>query len=243
MSRWIFPILFFCLSDTHAGEVRIAVSANFLATLNILKPVYEEKSGDSLIISGASSGKHYAHIINGAPYDVLLSADRYYPQQLLKAGLAVAGENFVYAVGRLVLWSGDRQRFDPEALRKLDARLAIANVRTAPYGRAARQYLQSTGQWHEVQDMLVRGENVGQTFQFVASGNARLGFVALSQVLNPKNRFNRELYWLVPQEYYSPLEQEAVLLAYGKDNEAARRFLGFLESDVARDMMKRYGYL
>ncbi|MCF6237079.1 MAG: molybdate ABC transporter substrate-binding protein [Gammaproteobacteria bacterium] len=244
MKKLAFLILIFLLPDVHAGEVRVAVAANFLATLKALAPEYEAQSGHKLIISGASSGKLYAHILNGAPYDVLLSADKFYPEKLVEVDKAVANSRFTYAVGRLVLWSRDKQPIDRARLSDPDIkRIAIANTRTAPYGTAAQHVLQKIGLWSTLKDKLVRGESIGQTFQFVASGNAQLGFIALSQVLNPKNHFNRTSYWLVPQDHYPLLEQEAVLLTYGKNNPNARNFLEFLKSDVVRDAIRQYGYL
>ncbi len=227
-----------------AGEVRVAVAANFLATLKALSPVYKKQSGDRLIISAASTGKLYAQIVNGAPFDVLLSADRHYPEKLVQANKAMAKSRFVFASGRLVLWGRQARAFDQHSINAADVkRVAIASPRAAPYGKAAQQTLQALGQWQRLKSKLVYGESIGQAFQFVASGNAQLGFVALSQVLNPRNPFKQPDYWLVPQAYYSPLEQEAVLLHYGKDNAAARRFLTFLESDAAREVIKQYGYL
>lgn len=244
MKKLAFLILIFLLPDVHSGEVRVAVAANFLATLKALAPEYEAQSGHQLIVSGASSGKLYAQIVNGAPYDVLLSADKLYPDKLVEADKAVSNSRFIYAIGRLVLWSRDKQPIDSTRLSEPDVkRIAVANTRTAPYGHAAQHVLQKIGLWSALKDKLVRGESISQTFQFVASGNAQLGFVALSQVLNPKNHFNQTSYWLVPQDHYPPLEQEAVLLTYGKNNPNARHFLGFLKSDTARDMMRKYGYL
>ncbi len=244
MQKLALLILIFLLPDVHAGEVRVAVAANFLATLKALAPEYEAQSGHKLIISGASSGKLYAHILNGAPYDVLLSADKFYPEKLVEVDKAVSNSRFTYAVGRLVLWSRDKQPIDRTRLSDPDIkRIAIANIRTAPYGTAAQHVLQKIGLWSTLKGKLVRGESIGQTFQFVATGNAQLGFVALSQVLNPKNHFNQTFYWLVPQDHYPLLEQEAVLLTYGKNNPNARNFLEFLKSDVVRDAIRQYGYL
>lgn len=242
---WLLLILFSASQTVAgAGEVRVAVAANFLVTLKALTPVYEKQSGDKLVVSGAATGKLYAQIVNGAPFDVLLSADRRYCEKLVQGNKALAQGRFVYATGRLVLWGRQARIFDQNSVNATDVkRVAIASPRAAPYGKAARQTLQTLGQWQQLKSKLVYGESIGQAFQFVASGNAQLGFVALSQVLNPRNPFKQKDYWLVPQIYYSPLEQEAVLLHYGRDNPAARRFLTFLESDAARAVMKQYGYL
>ncbi len=228
----------------QAAEVRVAVAANFLATLKALFPVYEQQTGDRLIISAGSSGKLFAQIINGAPYDVFLSADRAYPDRLIQKTQALASSRYVYATGVLVLWSAGEVPVDKIRLGALDVKhIAIANPNIAPYGAAAQQVLQTIGLWNSVKHKLVQGESVGQVFQFVASGNAQLGFVALSQVLNPNNNYNRNNYWRVPAEYYSPLEQEGVLLVRGKDNPAALRFLDFLKTDAAREVIAQYGYL
>lgn len=232
------------LQMSHAAEVRVAVAANFVATLKALAPLYEKKTGDQLIISSGSSGKLYAQIINGAPYDVFLSADRNFSTKLVDKQLAFAETRYIYATGVLVLWGLgnapiDENRLDQGGVK----RIAIANPNTAPYGAAARQALKKMRLWRQVKHKLVQGESVGQTFQFAASGNAQLGFVAMSQVLNPNNHFNRNNYWRVPADDYAPLQQEAVLLAYGKENLAAKRFLEFLKHESARGVIAEYGYL
>jgi len=243
--KWLLiPVLTLVSAFSQAAEVRVAVAANFLATLKVLAPIYEKQSGDKLLISGGSSGKLYAQIVNGAPYDVLLSADTHYPQQLVAAGKAEEQSGFVYATGRLVLWRRDAKPVDENSLQSADVvRIALANPKTAPYGAAAQQTLQRLGVLQKLQPKLVMGESVGQTFQFVATGNAQLGFIALSQVLNPNNRFNKTEYWLVPSEYYGKLEQQAVLLHHGRDNASAKRLLQFLQTDKARNVIRQYGYL
>ncbi len=231
------------LPSAQAEQVRLAVAANFLATVKALAPLFEEQTGSELIISGASTGKLYAQIINGAPYDVLLSADQKHPQQLEQAGKVVEGSRFIYAAGKIVLWSSEAKPLDKDSIAGGGfAKLAIANPRTAPYGQAAQQALQNMGLWQAAKPKLVQGESIGQAFQFVATGNAQLGLVALSQVLNPANLYNRQHYWLVPENLHEPLAQEAALLAYGRDNAAAKQFLQFLRSDEAVNIMRAYGY-
>jgi len=243
LSLFIFMLLLPSAQAEQAGQVRLAVAANFLATAKALAPLFEKQTGHELLISGASTGKLYAHIINGAPYDVLLSADKSHPQQLEAAGKVVEGSRFVYASGKIVLWSSVAKPIDEASLAEGDfAKLAIANPRIAPYGRAAQQALQNMGLWQTVKPKLVQGESIGQAFQFVATGNAQLGLVALSQVLNPANRYNRQHYWLVPESYYDPLQQEAALLEHGRDNAAAKQFLQFLRSETAGNIMHSYGY-
>lgn len=237
-------MLLLAMPGAQAEEVRVAVAANFLATLQAIAPLYEQQSGNSLVISGASTGKLYAQIVNGAPYDVLLAADQVYPEKLEQAGKVVGGSRFVYARGRLVLWRAQPGPIAQDSLTAPGIRhIAIANPRTAPYGLAAKQVLESLGLWDSLQDKLVQGESIGQAFQFVASGNAQLGFVALSQVLSPANRFNRRYYWLVPQDHYEPLRQGAALLEFGRHNQAARRFLTFLQGEEVRQVMEQFGYL
>lgn len=227
----------------NAGEVRVAVAANFLATLKALAPLYEQQSGDRLIISAGSSGKLFAQIVNDAPYHVFLSADQQFPEKLIQQGKGLAEPRFVYATGVLVLWSAEETTLDETRLTSSEVRrIALANFATAPYGAAAKQALDKMRLWRALEKKIVRGESVGQAFQFVASGNAQLGFIALSQVLNPNNKFNRQYYWQVPTDLYTPLVQEAVLLEYGKNNVAARRFLDFLNSPAARKVISEYGY-
>ena len=241
----IFFSLLLLLSPVSAwaGEVRVAVAANFLATLQALEPVHRQQTKDSLRISSGSTGKLYAQIVHGAPIDVLLSADSQHPQRLVGQQLADENSRFVYASGQLVIWSRDPVVLDEKMLLSSETRrIAMANPATAPYGLAARQMLEKMGYWTLLQSKLVMGESVGQAFQFAATGNAQLGLVSLSQVLSPNNRYSRD-YWRVPPSYYSPLEQQAVLLNRAGDNEAAKRFLLFLRSDEARAVMHQYGYL
>lgn len=237
-----FVVLLLVVAPLRAEEVRVAVAANFLATLQALAPDYEAHSGDRLIISAGSSGKLYAQIVNGAPFDVFLAADQSYPARLEQGGHVVPGSRFVYARGRLVLWSADARPIEQADLQRRKGRIAIANPRTAPYGLAAQQTLEALGLWDSVQPRLVQGESVGQAFQFAASGNAALAFVALSQVLNPANSFNRRHYWLVEERMHSPLVQEAALLARSAGSPGAQRFLDYLRSDEARRAIERNGY-
>jgi len=227
-----------------AAEVRVAVAANFVGTLDRLGKTFQAGSGNTLLVSSGSTAKLYAQIRNGAPYDVLLAADAEHPQRLEQEGLAVAGSRFTYARGQLALWSRDPGRVDAEAkvLRTSDFRhLAIANPSIAPYGAAAQQTLQHLGLWETLTPHLVRGEDIGQAFQFVQSGNAELGFVALAQIrqLKPDARGS---YWLVPAKLYAPIEQQAVLLTRASDNAAARAFLTFLRSRQARELIQADGY-
>ncbi len=226
-----------------AAEVAVAVAANFTAPLEKLATVFEKQSGHHLVVSSGSSGKLYLQITAGAPFAVLLSADAERPLRLEREGAAVPGTRFTYALGTLVLWSRDPGLVDPAGAVLAGGRfrhLAIPNPELAPYGAAARQVLQSLGLWQKLAPRLVQGEDLGQTFQFVATGNAELGFVALSQVRAAGGP--RGSLWLVPAARYHPIEQQAVLLARGKDDPAARAFLDFLRSAPARALIQEFGY-
>ena len=198
-------IVLMILPVAQAEQVRLGVAGNFIATAKALAPLFEQQSGHELVLSGASTGKLYAQIVNGAPYDVLLAADEDHPQQLEAAGKVVTGTRFVYATGRIVLWSSAANPLDENSLADNGfAWFAIANPRIAPYGRAAQQALQNMDLWQAVKPKLVQGESITQAFQFVATGNAQLGFVALSQVLNPSNLYTRTHDWPVPENLYDP---------------------------------------
>lgn len=228
-----------------AEDVRVAVASNFLSTLQALAKNFEDHSGDTVAISPGSSGKLYAQITHGAPFDVFFSADAHRPSLLEENGLAVKGSRFPYAVGRLTLWSPDPtmlQGNGPELLKRASfSHLAIANPKTAPYGKAAEQVLRALGVWDTVQQKLVQGENIGQTLQFVDSQNAELGFVSLSQILDPKMK-GKGSRWDAPPTLHDPLTQEVVLLKHGEHNPAAKRLLIFLSSPEARLIIENYGY-
>jgi molybdate transport system substrate-binding protein len=245
---YIFAIVFFSqtlLSTALAGEVRIAVATNFLATLKEIVANFEQDTEHTAIVSSGSSGKIYAQIRHGAPFDVFLSADVKRPQLLEQEGLAVHGSRFTYAVGRLTLWSPDSNMFKVDGQAVLANgefnRLAIANPKTAPYGAAAKTFLQALGLWNSMKGRIVQGENIGQTFQFVYSQNAQLGFVAMSQVLDPKIN-GAGSRWDVPEKFYDPLHQQAVLLVRGQQNSAAKMFLGYVNGLKGRKIIKRFGY-
>ncbi|MHB8453378.1 MAG: molybdate ABC transporter substrate-binding protein [Acidiferrobacterales bacterium] len=227
-----------------ANEVNVAVAANFIHTVEDLGTEFAGRGGGRLVISSGSTGKLYAQIHAGAPYDILLSADAATPGRLVEQGLAVAGSRFTYARGRLVLWSRSPTLVDRDGkvLRgKKFRHLAIANPKTAPYGAAALAALRHLGLWQSVRSRIVRGEDIGQTFQFADSGNAELAFVALAQLKDPDLRSGGS-YWLVPQNLYPPINQQAVLLERAKSNSAALAFLSFLQSPAAQSIIRRYGY-
>jgi len=245
---YTFALMFFfyfCLTTVRAEEVRVAVAANFLGTLNEIITNYKVDTGHTVVVSSGSSGKLYAQIKNGAPFDVFFSADTKRSTLLEEEGLAVKGTRFVYAVGRLTLWSPDPSVVHGDTQRILSDghfdHLAIANPKTAPYGMAAEQTLKKLGLWESLKDRIVQGENIGQTFQFVFSKNAQLGFVALSQVLDPKINGSGSR-WDVPTSFHDPLEQEAVLLVTGQNNIAAKAFLGYVQEVKSLAIIKQFGY-
>ncbi len=245
MRRAALALLVGLLADAFVlgAEIRVAAAANFAPALQEIVDAFETSTGHRVVVSTGSTGKLAAQIAHGAPYDVFLAADAARPRQLETSGHAVSGSRFTYAVGRLALWApGERVVDGPEPLRaEPPPRVAIANPTTAPYGTAARQVLERLGLWQRLAPDLVRGESVAQTYHFVASGNARLGLVALSQlVAAPAPRGD---WWIVPQTLHDPIEQQAVLLKRAADNDAARSFLDFLCGAVARSIVERLGYV
>lgn len=227
----------------HADEAQIAVAANFAGPAQKIAAEFEKATGHKAVLITGSTGKFYAQIVNGAPFDALLAADDETPAKLEKEGHAVVGRRSTYAIGKLVLWSAMPAIVDAngEVLRRggFD-HLAIANPRVAPYGAAAVEVMKAMDVHAALQARLVTGENIAQTHQFVASGNALLGFVALSQVLKDGRIAGSS--WIVPEKMYTPIRQDAVLLGKGKDNKAATAFLDFLKTNVARDIILSYGY-
>ncbi len=238
----VAPLLLACAA-AQAGEVSVAVAANFTDATRDIIPLFEQATGHTVKVSFGSTGKLYAQIANGAPFEVFLAADSARPQRAVAEGLASAESRFTYARGRLALWSAEADSFsDGEAYLREGAfaRLAIANPRTAPYGLAARQVLERLGVWGRLQGKLVRGDSIAQTFQFTATGNVQAGLVALSQAHAWKG--GKGSVWVIPEDYYAPIEQQAVLLGRGADNPAARAFLDFLRGDEAREVIAGYGY-
>ncbi len=228
------------LAAAQAEVVRIAVASNFKPAMDELELVFEEQSGHDLLVSAGSTGKLYAQIVNGAPYDVFLSADQERPRLLIEEGRAQ--DQFTYAVGRIVLLDPIAKSAGPDRLTQMNfRRLAIANPELAPYGQAARQVITTLGLFDALQDRIVLGENIGQTYAFIRTGNAELGFVALSQ-LDPKVREQTGLVWIPPQESYNPIRQDAVLLRRGEQNAAAQDFIHFLKSEKAKALIRGHGY-
>ena len=230
------------LSDAGiAGETKVAVAANFTATVKQIAARFELKTGHKAVLIFGSTGKLYAQIYNAAPFDVFLAADSKRPQRAESEGLAVSGTRFTYATGKIVLYSTNPTLINGTSevlLSKQYNKLAIGNPKTAPYGLAAMEVLKKLGIHDKVKSKIVRGDNIAQTHQFVMTGNAQLGFVARSQVINDKSGSR----WQVPDNLYSPIRQDAVLLKHGADNAAAQAFLAFLKGDIAHDIIKQYGY-
>jgi molybdate transport system substrate-binding protein len=234
----------FFASNMHAAEVNLAVAANFTAPMKRIAEEFEKATGHKTVLSYGATGKFYAQITNGAPFDVFLSADDKTPEKLEKEGVAVAGSRFTYAVGRLVLWSAKPALVDDKAavlVRNDFKYLAIAAPKLAPYGAAAIEALTKIGMLPLLQPKLVTGESIGQTFSMVLTGNAELGFVAMSQVFEG-GLLKSGSAWVVPANLHSPLKQDAVLLVRGKSNPAAQQLLIFLKSGQARAIMNSFGY-
>lgn len=228
----------------RAEEVRVAVASNFAGPMQEIARGFERQTGHKLLLSVGSTGKFYAQIKNGAPFDLLLAADDNTPEKLEREGLAAPRTRFTYAIGQLALWSVDPGRVDAkgEILRKPgEERLAIADPRLAPYGAASIEVLQKLGVLKLWQSRLVQGESIGQAYQFTASGNTALGFVALSQIMS-EGRIVRGSAWIVPADLHSPLRQDAVVLKKAQGNAAVAALAAYLKGDAARALMRRYGY-
>lgn len=229
---------------SNAAEIRVAVAANFATTLKEIATVFEKDTGHKVALTQGSTGKLYAQISRGAPFDVLLSADDETPEKLVREGKAVAGTQFTYAVGRLALWSPKPDFVDEggQVLKTDKFRfVAIANSRVAPYGRAAVQVMQKLGVLNVIEPRVVQGESITQTFQFVATGNAQLGFVALSQIVD-NEKIKSGSAWIIPESMHEALKQDAVLLNSAKDAAAATALLQFLKSDKAKKLIAAHGY-
>ena len=227
-----------------ADDVHVAVAANFVAPMQKLAVDFEKASGHKVVLVSGATGKFYAQIKNGAPFEVLLAADDDTPARLVAEGAAQPGTQFTYAIGKLVLWSAQPGLVDEQGavLKRTDLHhLAIANPKLAPYGAAGLETLKKLGLLDAWQARFVQGENISQTYQFVASGNAELGFVALSQVWRD-GQITAGSAWVVPSAYYAPIRQDAVLLNPGAGRPAAQALLKFLKGDAAKAVILSYGY-
>jgi molybdate transport system substrate-binding protein len=228
-----------------ADEVSVAVAANFTEPMKKIAAEFEKTSGNKVPLTFGSTGKFYAQIKAGAPFEVLLAADDETPAKLEQEGAAVKGSRFTYAIGKLVLWSSKDAIVDSngDVLKRggFD-HLALANPKLAPYGAAAVEAMKALGSYDELAPKFVQGENIAQTYQFVATGNALLGFIALSQVICEDGKVKSGSMWIVPEKYYSPIRQDAVLLDKGKGSTAAQSLLAYLKSPEARRIIQAYGY-
>lgn len=226
---------------SHADTTLVAVAANFTKPMTELAEVFEKTTGHSAKLSFGSSGKFVTQIENGAPFEVFLSADDKSLAKLQQDGFAVANSNFTYAIGKLVLWSATANLVDDQGqiLTKGGFKhLALADPKLAPYGAAAVEVLKNQKVFDKLQALFVQGENISQTYQFVSTGNAELGFVALSQVIDSPTGS----LWKIPENLYSPLRQDVVLLKKGEGNPAAPALLQFLKSPEAKAIIAKYGY-
>ena len=244
------PLLAACMltllapTQGRAAIAQIAVAANFAEPIKAIAAVLEKTTGHTLSVTLGATGKLYAQIKNGAPFDVLLAANTEVPLALEKDGLATAGSSFTYAKGKLVLWSANASLVDAKGVVLQGAgfrKISYANPKTAPYGAATVQTIDALGLTSVLVPKLVQGESIGQAFNFVHTGNAELGFVALSQVLEG-GKLKSGSMWLVPQNLYQPIEQNAVLLKRGASNPAALALVKLLQSPATKDLIRSYGY-
>jgi molybdate transport system substrate-binding protein len=227
-----------------AAELQIAVAANFSAPMKVIANDFQRDTGHKVSVAIGATGQFYAQIRNGAPFAVLLAADDETPMRLEREGLGIPGSRATYAVGRLVLWSPQPGLVDATGGILKSSRfekIAIANPKLAPYGAAAVEVLQRMGLHERIRPRIVEGANIAQTFQFVASGNASLGFVALAQV-SDQGRIREGSAWIVPSHMHAPILQDAILLAAGRNNPAAQAFLDYLKSERARSLIRSFGY-
>lgn len=245
MKKFLLSLVFCSLAVTPAlaEKALVAVAANFVPPFREVAMEFEKATGHTVQVASGSSGAFFAQIKNGAPFDVFFSADSERPKLLEDEGLGVKDSRFTYAIGRLVLWSPDPSLVKGEDTLRSEKfkHLAIADPKTAPYGVAAKQAMQKLGVWETVQPRIVLGESLGQTMSFVESGNAELGFLALSQVMDPKMK-GRGGRWDVPINLHEPIRQDVVLLAKGKDNPAAKALMEFVGGPQGKAVIERYGY-
>ncbi len=230
--------------NVQADEVSVAVAANFAGPLAKIGDGFTAATGHTLKVSSGATGKFYSQIVAGAPFEVLIAADDETPRKLVAEGYAVTGSNFTYAIGKLVLWSAQPGYVDDQGAvlaTATYAHLAIANPKLAPYGQAGTEVLKARGLNEAIAPKLVTAESIAQAYQFVATGNAELGFVALSQVAVPGKPVTGS-YWLVPPSLYGEIRQDAVLLKTGEKNPAAAALLAYLKSPAAKTVIQSWGY-
>ncbi|MBA1381065.1 molybdate ABC transporter substrate-binding protein [Pseudomonas brassicacearum] len=234
----------FCINAAQAEEVQVAVASNFTAPIQAIASEFEKDTGHKLIAAYGATGQFYTQIKNGAPFEVFLAADDTTPARLESEGDAVKGSRFTYAVGTLALWSAKDNYVDAKGQVLRDnafQHLSIANPKAAPYGLAATQVLDKLGLTGQVKDKIVEGQNITQAYQFVSTGNAELGFVALSQVFKD-GKLASGSAWIVPAELHDPIKQDAVILGKGRDNPAAKALMDYLKGPKAAAIIQTYGY-
>ena len=239
-----FAILMALLAPLYAAEVSVAVAANFAAPMQKIAQAFEQDTGHKAVLSFGSTGMLYAQIRNGAPYQILLAADEETPNKLEKEALGVAGSRITYATGKLVLWSKQPGFVDEkgDVLRTAKfERIAIANPKLAPYGAAAMETMSKLAILQQLQARIVQGDNIAQTYQFVATENAQLGFVALSQVF-VDGKIAQGSGWIVPAGAHAPIRQDAILLTKGKDSAAALALMRYLRGERAKSLIRSSGY-
>ncbi len=230
--------------NAHAAEVRVAVASNFTAPMKVIGQIFQKDTGHRASLSYGATGQFYAQIKNGAPFDILLAADEKIPAKLESEGLGVLGTQFTYATGRLVLWSKQAALIDSEGeVLKLGNfnKIAIANPKLAPYGAAAMEVINNTGLTAAITPKLVEGSNISQAFQFVSSGNAPLGFIAISQVFE-NGTLKTGSGWIIPSSLHKPIRQDAILLNPGKNEPAAQALMNYLRSNQAKEVIRSFGY-
>ena len=240
----IFALTAAIVLPAQADEVQVAVAANFTAPMQQIAAQFEKDTGHKAVLAFGATGKFYAQIVNGAPFEILLAADDETPARLEKEGQGVVGKRSTYAIGKLVLWSASPDLVDARGdILKTGTfkHLALANPKTAPYGAAAIEVMSKIGVLPGLQARFVQGENISQTQQFVTTGNAELGFVALSQVFKD-GQVTSGSAWIVPASLYQPIRQDVVLLAKGKDNPAAAALFAYLKGDKAKATIRAFGY-
>jgi len=245
VSGWLSALCFVLASTAAlADDIQVAVAANFTAPMKLIAAVFEKDTGHIVVLTFGATGKFYAQITNGAPFEVFLAADDETPARLEKEGAAVNGSRFTYATGKLVLWSAQPGLVDAQGdvLKKGDfKKIAIAAPKLAPYGAAAVETMSKLGLQAALEPKLVVGESIGQAFSFVSTSNAELGFIALSQVYEG-GKIKSGSAWIVPESLHSPIRQDAVLLAKAKDSKAAAQLMAFLKTDKARAVIRSFGY-
>lgn len=232
-----------CLPAVHADTLTLAVASNFVPTAEKLAADFTAETGHAVRISPGSTGKLHAQVVNGAPYDIFLAADSVSPEWIEQSGHGVNGSRFTYALGMLVLWSSAGTNAECSlTLKDLgEGRLAIANPVTAPYGRAAKEFLELTGSWERISSQVVYGENVAQALHFAVTENARYAIVARSQALDPRLA-DASCSRIIPEETYARIEQQAVLLQRAAETPVALAFMRFLQTPHSRDTIRRMGY-